>query len=107
MYVQAVQLTLWAKRVHYELVEVDVWSEGKDPEHLARHPFGRIPALEHGSVHLYETAPVCRYIDETFDGHTLQPPSPQLRAKMGQAISIMDNYAYQPDFILSTFKFTQ
>jgi glutathione S-transferase len=56
VYVQAVRLTLWAKNVPYELVEVDAWTEGKSAEHLKRHPFGGIPAFEHEGVRLYETA---------------------------------------------------
>ncbi len=95
VYVQALRLTLWAKGAAYELVEVDAWTEGKQPAHLARHPFGRIPAFRHGGVHLYETAPICRYVDEAFEGPSLQPSTPSGRASMGQAISIMDNYAYR------------
>lgn len=96
VYVQAVRLTLWAKSVPYELVEVNVFAPGGPPkEHLVRHPFGRIPAFEHGSLKLYETAPICRYGDEAFAGPRLQPPTASARAVMGQAISIMDNYAYR------------
>jgi glutathione S-transferase len=96
VYVQAVRLTLWAKGVPYDLVEVDVFGAcGVPAEHLSRHPFGRIPAFQHGSFRLYETAPICRYIDEAFDGPKLQPSTPTDRAVMGQAISIMDNYAYR------------
>ena len=69
--------------------------EAPPREHLERHPFGRIPAFEHGSLKLYETAPICRYIDEAFAGPQLQPSTPAARAVMGQAISIMDNYAYR------------
>jgi glutathione S-transferase len=76
VYVQAVRLTLWAKQVPYELVEVDVFAAGgPPPEHLARHPFGRIPAFKHNGLQLYETAPICRYIDESFEGPQLQPPT--------------------------------
>jgi glutathione S-transferase len=96
VYVQAVRLTLWAKRVRYKLVEVDVFGpDGPPTEHLTRHPFGRIPAFEHGDLKVYETAPICRYIDEAFEGPALQPPTPSARAVMGQAISIMDSYAYR------------
>ena len=95
-YVQAVRLTLWAKTVPYDLVEVDVFAPGGPPvEHLARHPFGRIPAFEHGDYRMHETAPICRYIDEAFEGPKLQPSTPSSRATMGQAVSIMDNYAYR------------
>lgn len=95
VYVQALRLTLWAKGVGYNLVEVDAWTEGKQPAYRARHPFGRIPAFQHGDVRLYETAPTCRYVDEAFEGPALQPSAPSARASMGQTISIMDNYAYR------------
>jgi glutathione S-transferase len=95
VYVQALRLTLWAKTISYDLVEVDVWSQGQSPEHLGRHPFGKIPAFQHGDLRLYETSPTCRYVDEAFPGPALQPPTPIGRAVMGQAISIMDNYAYR------------
>ena len=63
VYVQAVRLTLWAKRVPYDLIEVDVFGPtGPPKEYLLRHPFGRIPAFEHGALRMYETAPICRYV---------------------------------------------
>jgi glutathione S-transferase len=96
VYVKAVRLALWAKEVPYDLVEVDVFAPGGPPaEYLSRHPFGRIPSFEHGQLRMYETAPICRYIDEAFEGPPLQPSAPAARAVMGQAISIMDSYAYR------------
>jgi len=96
VYVKAVRLTLWAKQVPHDLVEVDVFAPGGPPaEYLSRHPFGRIPSFEHGRFRMYETAPICRYIDEAFDGPQLQPATPAARAVMGQAVSIMDSYAYR------------
>jgi glutathione S-transferase len=32
----------------------------KSPEHLARHPFGRVPVLEHDGFSLYETQATLR-----------------------------------------------
>jgi glutathione S-transferase len=57
VYVQAVRLTLWAKQVPYDLVEVDVFGPAGPPaEYLSRHPFGRIPSFEHDGFRIYETA---------------------------------------------------
>ena len=96
VYVRAVRLALEEKQVDYELVEVDVFApSGPPPEHLARHPFGRIPAFDHDGFVLYETATINRYIDEAFIGPHLQPKDLRSRARMGQAISILDNYAYR------------
>lgn len=95
VYVQALQLCLEEKSVAYRLEDVDVFAPGgPPPEHRRRHPFGRIPAFAHGSLMLYETAPICRYVDEAFDGPPLQPVTATGRARMGQAIAIGDQYAY-------------
>lgn len=96
VYVRAVRLTLAEKGVAYRLEEVDIFAPGgPTPEHLARHPFGRIPAFEHGEVRLYEAAAIERYIDEAFPGPALQPVNPAGRARMVQVIGIMDSYFYR------------
>ena len=40
--------------------------ESRQPAHLARHPFGRVPAVEHESFGFYETQAILRYIDQMF-----------------------------------------
>jgi glutathione S-transferase len=95
VYVRIARLTLAEKGVPYRLVEVDIFDDEAAREtHLLRQPFGKIPAFEHGSFRIYETAAICRYIDETFAGPHLQPSTPRDRARMMQAISILDSYAY-------------
>jgi len=96
VYVRAVRLTLAEKGVPYRLVEVDVFAPGgPPPEHLARHPFGRIPAFAHGAVSLYESGAIERYVDEAFVGPRLQPEGPIERARMNQATGVLDAYAYR------------
>jgi glutathione S-transferase len=96
VYVRAVRLALEEKGVPYELVEVDVFAEGGPPaDYLARQPFGRIPAFEHDGFRLYESGAISRYVDEAFDGPALQPREPRQRARMNQAIGILDSYAYR------------
>ena len=47
VYVRAVRLALEEKGAHYELIPVDIFAPGgPPPEHMARHPFGKIPAFE-------------------------------------------------------------
>jgi glutathione S-transferase len=77
-------------------VEVDIFAEGGPPaEYLARHPFGRIPAFEHDGFRLYESGAITRYVDEAFPGPALQPAAPKARARVNQAVSILDSYAYR------------
>ena len=96
VYVRSARLALAEKGVPYRLEEVDVFAPGGPPaEHLARHPFGRIPAFEHDGLSLYETGAIIRYVDEAFDGPPLQPADPRARARMNQALGLMDAYAYR------------
>lgn len=96
VYTRIVRLALAEKGVDHRLQEVDVFAPGGPlPDHLARQPFGRIPAFEHAGFALYETGAIARYIDETFPGPALQPGDPKARARMNQVISIMDAYAFR------------
>lgn len=63
-------------------------------EHLALHPFGKMPILEHGDFRLFETLAICRYIDETFDGPPLLPADPRARAIALQWFGAIADYGY-------------
>lgn len=95
VYVRICRLALEEKQVDYELVPVDIFAENGPPNWYAeKHPFGRIPTLEHGDLALFETGAITRYVDEAFEGQALQPDGPVSRARMNQILSILDNYAY-------------
>jgi len=64
----------------------------KQPEYLALHPFGRLPAIEHGDFKLYEAQAIGRYIDRAFDGPSLTPADPRQAARMDQVLNIVDWY---------------
>lgn len=94
-YTRTVRLAHEEKGVAYRLVEVDLFKgETGQPAHLARHPFGKIPAYEHDGFALYETGAIVRYVDEVFPGPKLQPADPRQRARMNQVMSVIDSYAY-------------
>jgi glutathione S-transferase len=97
VYTRIARLVLEEKGIDYELSEVEIFGDqGVPPEHFHRHPFGRIPVLEHDGFMLYETSAITRYIDEAFPGPSLQPPSAAGRARMNQIIGLLDAYAYRP-----------
>jgi glutathione S-transferase len=103
VYVRAVRLTLAEKGVAYDLVEADVFDNPEDrAAQLVRHPFGKIPAFSHGDFRLYETSAIERYLDEAFAGPPLQPRDPVRRARMNQALSVLDNYTY-PDLVWGVY----
>ena len=68
--------------------------ETKQAAHLARHPFGRMPAIEHDGFTLYETQAILRYVADAFAGPALQPADARSRARMNQLIGINDWYFF-------------
>ena len=96
VYVRIARLAFAEKQVDYELVPVDVFAPDGVPDwYLEHHPFGRIPAFEHGGVRLFETSVINRYIDEAFSGPPLQAAEPGQRAVMNQIVAMLDAYAYR------------
>ena len=91
--VRGAMLGLAEKGVEYELVEVA--PPFKDPDHMARNPFGRVPAFEHDGFMLYETNAILRYVDQAFAGPALQPTEPREAARMDQILSIIDSYLFK------------
>lgn len=97
VYTRIARLALEEKGVRYTFEEVEIFGPtGVPAEHLARQPFGRIPAFAHDGFMLYETGAITRYVDEAFAGTRLQPQEPRARARMNQVIGIVDSYAYRP-----------
>jgi glutathione S-transferase len=92
-YVRKPLLTCEEKGVPYRIAAM-AFGPGvtKSPEHLARHPFGRIPTIEHGDFKLYEAQAIMRYIDRAFDGPPLTPADPRAAARMDQVMNIVDWY---------------
>jgi glutathione S-transferase len=97
VYTRIARLALEEKGVRYAFEEVEIFgAAGVPQEQLARHPFGRIPVLDHDGFRLYETGAITRYVDEAFTGTRLQPQELHARARMNQVIGIVDAYAYRP-----------
>jgi glutathione S-transferase len=93
-YTRSVRLALEEKGVDYDLVEVDFLQGPMPAEQVERHPFAKVPAFAHDGFEFYEVGAIMRYIDEVFDGPSLQPETAQQRARMNQIISIIDSYTY-------------
>ncbi len=92
-YVRSVLLALEEKAAPYRLAAMGI-GEGRSPGHLARHPFGRIPVIDHGDFQLYETQAIVRYVDAVFPGPTLRPADPRAAARADQVCGIVDWYLF-------------
>lgn len=83
-----VLMTLAETGTPHEFVLVDFMKgEHKQAAHLARQPFGQVPAMEDDGFELYESRAICRYINDKVGG-ALVPKSLTDRARMEQWISI-------------------
>jgi glutathione S-transferase len=83
-------LTVFAeKQAKFDFVVLDFMKgEHKAPDHLARQPFGVVPALDDDGFALYESRAICRYLDEVLPGVKLTPSTAKERAQMEQWISV-------------------
>ena len=80
------------------------------PEHLERHPFGKVPVVDVDGFRLLETSAITRYLDDILEGPSFVPDDAKDRARMDMAIGLIDSYGYDalvgvagyhlfPDFI--------
>ncbi|WLB51590.1 glutathione S-transferase family protein [Bradyrhizobium sp. 521_C7_N1_3] len=91
-FVNIVRLVLTHKDVAYRFEDLEPVM-GRS-EHLALHPFNRVPIFRHGDFTVYETRAIVGYIDEVFAGARLTPRNPHARARMNQWIGVVDSYVY-------------
>lgn len=78
------------KGISHELVNLNYCS----PEHLALHPFGKMPILQHGDFYLYESLAIAAYLDRAFEGPQLTPATPKEVAEVYRWISIVNAYVF-------------
>lgn len=77
----------------YEYVHLDfAKGEHKSAEHLARHPLGKVPALEHNGNYLFESASLCRYL-ANISNKALYSDSPVEAAKIDQMMDLICHHA--------------
>jgi len=77
----------------YDYVHLDFTSgEHKSEAHLARHPLGKVPALEHNGHYLYESASLCRYLANISDKR-LYSAYPVKAAEIDQMIDMVCDHA--------------
>ncbi len=93
-YGRAVFVVLEEKGAPYRFAPVTARALRAAP-HLARHPFGRVPAIDHGDFSLYETQAILRYVDRALPGPALTPADVRAAARMDQLMNVNDCYLFQ------------
>lgn len=95
-YVRTVKMLL-AEKGHTDYVQVPLnvlAGEPKSAEHLARHPFGKVPVLDVNGLRLLETSAIARYLNDVLPGKSLIPATPADRARMDMVVGLIDSYGY-------------
>ncbi len=95
-YVRTVKMVLAEKGVtDFKQVPLNVLAgEPKTPEHRERHPFGKVPVLDHDGMRILETTAITRYLNDVLPGKSLIPSAPKDRARMDMIIGLIDSYGY-------------
>ena len=95
-YVRTVKMLLSEKGfTQFEQMPLNVLKgEPKMPDHLQRHPFGKVPVLDHDGMRLLETSAIVRYLNDVLPGTSLVPANARDRARMDMVIGVVDSYGY-------------
>lgn len=91
--VRSARIALIEKGIDYHFNEIGFDYLGTD-EYAKINPFRKMPVLQQGDFILYETPAILGYVDEAFDGLSLQPVDPKARAQVRKWIGIAANYLY-------------
>ena len=110
-YVRTARIILRRKGVDYDQNPVNVLEgEPRQPEHLKRHPFGKVPVLDIDGHRLRETDAIVTYLEAACDGPSAIPESAWDKARAQEIVSLVHAYGYdaligvafyhiKPDFI--------
>jgi glutathione S-transferase len=92
-YFNMVRLALLEKGASFQSVKV---FPSQEAEFLARSPVGKVPCIETGHGFLSETTVILDYIEETQSGRRLLPTDAYQRARVRQAVKMMELYVELP-----------
>ena len=95
-YVWVVRMVCEEKGVPYEIVP----ARPHTSEIVAIHPLGKMPAMRHGDVRLFESKAIASYIDAVFDGPKVIPHDTLKAAEVDQWVSLV-NTSVDPCMIRS------
>jgi len=96
-----VKIVLAEKGLAWEGIWVKLGKmEQKNPEHLKRNPYGKIPVIDDDGKLLFESCIINEYLDEKYPNPPLQPKDPYLRARGRILVDYFLNYLHEPYWAL-------
>lgn len=94
-YVRTVRLLLAEANIDYQLKDIGIFNgDNQTDAYLAKHPFGKIPAIEIDGIKIYETAAISYYLNQKLAGGKFAPVDLLSQTRMRQIEAIIDNYLY-------------
>jgi glutathione S-transferase len=85
-YTRVVRMVCEEKGIEYTLTETAIFA----PELVAFHPLGKMPALRHGDVCLFESKAIATYLDRVFEGPEIFPSTPLPASQTEQWVSFVN-----------------
>lgn len=85
-YVRVIRMVCEEKGIDYSLTAAPPHSAAV----AAINPLGKIPAMRHGEIELFESKAIATYLDRVFDGPKLIPEQPVLAAAVEQWVSLVN-----------------
>ena len=97
-YVRTVRLLLAEAGINdYELKDIGIFNgDNETAAYLAKHPFGKVPAVDIDGITIYETAAITYYINQKLAGGKFAPLDVLGQTRMRQIMAIIDSYLYPP-----------
>jgi glutathione S-transferase len=95
-YVRTIRMVLAEKHfTDFKQIPLNVLAgDPKQPAHLERHPFGKVPVLDHDGMRILETLAIARYLNDVLPGTSLVPAAVKDRARMDMIVGMIDSYGY-------------
>merc|ERR1712107_454250 len=89
-FAQRTALVLEAKNIPYEMINVHLKSKPK--WFLEKNPLGKVPTIQIGDDIIYESIPVCDYLDAIYPGRQLNPQTPLAQAQDKMVLARYDGF---------------
>ncbi|MFM6073502.1 MAG: glutathione S-transferase family protein, partial [Dolichospermum sp.] len=75
---QRTRVVLQEKKIDYTPIEIDLQHKPQGFSDISR--YGKVPAIKHGDVEIYESAIINEYLEEVFPNPALLPHDPAKKA---------------------------
>ncbi|MHC5935463.1 glutathione S-transferase family protein [Nostoc sp.] len=75
---QRTRVVLLEKRIDFSATEIDLQNKPDSYTQISR--YGKVPAIKHGDIEIYESAIINEYLDEVFPEPALLPRDPGAKA---------------------------